>query len=457
MISRNYFKTSRGRSPLIILVVLAVILLVFGYRTFFTGRKGHRPNIVFLMLDTTRASHLGFYGYERPTSPFLDSLAKENLAFSYALTSSPWTPPAVASMMSGLYVSSHGLMPPDSREQAAKSTKLNPDLYLLPEVLKDAGYQTAAVSPNPWINATFGFDQGYDKFIYMARAPADQISAAGKDLIKEFKETGKPFFLYLHYLDPHQPYDPPAEYRNIYQPLSYAEEYSKKSLKRIDLYDGEIKYLDDQLKELFDYFKSEGLYEDLMVIIVGDHGEQFKEHGNYGHGNQLFNEEVHIPLIIKTGSNPVRKTIDYTVSVVDIYPTVLDVLGVRPSDKLPGVSLLNEKNLGSRSGVISEIFRKYVQKAFIDYQGRKIIVGRKDPKLALTPDNLNEYFIGVYDRNTDYKEKASLKDTDLKDELGEELKNSLLEIEKYKRDHSAGNAEISEETLRQLESLGYLK
>ncbi len=425
------------------------------------------------MLDTLRADHLSGYGYERQTSPVLDSFANENLKFKHALTAAPWTPASVATMFTGLYPTSHGMVPPNDRELAKKGfAKLNPNLETIAEVLKQQGYTTAGVSPNPWITKEFGYTQGFDEFYYIARKPAEKITESGEEIItkwlndKSSKKSSDPFFLYLHYLDPHDPYTPPPPYDTKFQgPLLKSPfTYDEKMLSLIGRYDGEINYMDTQLGRLFSFLKEKELYEDLFIVIVSDHGEQFKEHGNLRHGYKLFNEEVHIPLLIKTNrKSDSAKIIETTVSTVDIYPTILARLGITPPKNLQGVSLLNEKAIKDRKSVISEVRRIYDMKSVTDFHGKHLVMevpyDQKDPDVSKSLESWRSpNIIGLFDSHNDYACMTKMKDPQLKSELKSSFDEIFLTALKNQSvATSERSEEISNETLDQLKSLGYLQ
>jgi arylsulfatase A-like enzyme len=421
------------------------------------------------MLDTLRADHLSGYGYERQTSPVLDRFGRENLKANFALTAAPWTPASVATMFTGLYPSSHRMMPPNDRDLAKKGlTRLNDELTTLAELLKSHGYKTAGVSPNPWITKQFGYTQGFDRFYFIERQPADKITESGREIVERWKSEGRedPFFLYLHFLDPHDPYTPPGEYETRFtgslkrSPFSYTPEMQHK----INLYDGEIAFLDTELGRFFDYLKASKLYDNAVIVIVSDHGEQFMEHGDERHGYKLFNEEVHIPLMLKTAREEDRgKTIDQTVSTVDILPTLLDLVGVDAPRELPGVSLLNQRALQERRGVISEIRKKYDLKSVTDLPGRRLIMDVPFDELNPDPARSLEAWvaprnIGVFDARNEYACRMPLQnrglEAKLKGSFDEIHSNALRSIV---APLNAKGEEIKDETLEQLKSLGYLQ
>jgi arylsulfatase A-like enzyme len=427
-----------------------------------------KPNILFLMLDTLRADHLSGYGYERQTSPVLDAFARENLKAAFAMTAAPWTPASVASMLTGLYPSSHGMMPPNNRDVALQdSTRLSQDLHTLPEILKSAGYVTAGVSPNPWINKPFGYAQGFDDFYFIAREPANKITESGREIIEHWQKGAlkDPFFLYLHFLDPHDPYEPPADYASKFQgslsksPFSYSEEMQN----LINLYDAEISFLDTELGKFFEYLKQKKLYDDLVIVVVSDHGEQFMEHGGVRHGNKLFNEEVHIPLILKTGrKNDQGRVINETVSTIDIMPTILDRVGLQKPENIPGVSLLDENALKGRRGVMSEIRKKYDMKSITDLPGNRLIMDvefdekNPDPKKSLE-NWVAPRVVGLFSAKQEYACTQPVQNKGLEAKLRGAFSEVHTSALKALVSQSTTSEKIKDETLEQLKSLGYLQ
>lgn len=428
------------------LLLLVLAVAVAGY---FYLYPRTRPNLILIVLDTLRVDHLGVYGYERPTTTNLDAFAKSAMVYRQAYTSAPWTPPSVGSMMTGLYASAHGMMPPDGRGLARQaSSMLDASNLTLAEILKQHGYQTKGVTPNPWIKGEFGYDQGFEEYYYRERAAADEITRAGIKVVDSFDKQ-KPFFLFLHYLDPHDPYNPPEEFRRAFsQPLK-ARSYPQELLDKINLYDAEILFMDHELQKFFAHLKNKELWENTTILILGDHGEQFMEHGHLGHGYNLYNEELHVPFILKHG-NLIGNS-QSLVSPIDIFPTFLSIAAISPPARVQGISLLDQKALNARRGTISEIDRKYDWKSYNTSDGERLILdysdvrqqGGKDPKI-----------LTLFNYKTDGGGEKPIQDPQLAKELKldfDSLYNSVQDQKVVSK-----QKEISQGTLDELKSLGYL-
>jgi arylsulfatase A-like enzyme len=447
-----------------ILITIAC-LLASCQRSEFAVKK---PNIIFLMLDTLRADHMGGYGYERDTTPNLDAFASENLKADFAVSTAPWTPTSVASMFTGLYPSSHGMIPPNDREIAkSKMSKLASSHLTMAEILKGNGYKTIAVSPNPWITKEFGYTQGFDEYYYLHREIAAEITESGREVIDAWSKTDQkqPFFLYLHFFDPHDPYTPPDEFKNKFSaPLTQSPFlYDAKMQEEINRYDGEINYLDSELGKFFEYLKSKKIYEDAFIVVVSDHGEQFMEHGSLRHGYNLFNEEIHVPLLMKTGRDIDKgRKIKETVSTLDLLPTILHRIGLTAAPHLPGISLMNEAGVKKRKGVMSEIRRVFDQKSVTDGAGARMIL---ELPYSLSryrvTDDLNSWnsskLVGVFDSKNEYACKMPITDLALQARLKGTFDETLADAVKSVVLIESESAEIKDETLEQLKSLGYLQ
>jgi len=354
-----------------------------------------RPNVLMISLDTVRADHLSLYGYQRDTTPNLKKLAAEATVYRRATSTADWTLPSHASMFTGLYSSEHGaycdvkshglLQLPDATETVA-------------ERLRDEGYATLGVVANTtMLIRVFNIHQGFQ--YYSTRLPmlplyagpanysvrkvllsrlqeywtpdsnpdlyvkGSAITKEASSLIGQVSEFGEPWFLFANYMDAHAPYNPPDPYATRYSaqpviPLNKFYELAKEvmQLKRtipkdvldplVGKYDGGIAYLDDQIGLLCDHLRQLGVYDDTMIIITADHGEAFGEHMLMEHGVSVYEDQIHVPLIIKWPRGIKRPPDPLPVSGVDIKSTILEVTGLKSGARVSGRSLLSNHESG---------------------------------------------------------------------------------------------------------------
>ena len=307
--------------------------------------SSRRPNVILITLDTTRADHLGCYGYSRPTSPNLDQIASESVLYTRAIAPSSWTLPSHAALFTGKFTTSHGARydpaGPLRLDRAIHKRKYAPfrasglaqEETTIAQMLREAGYATGAVVAGPWMKKVFGLNRGFDRYDDSAISSvsgrlAPQVTASAWSWLKEHKT--EELFLFLNYYDPHSPYIPPEEFAWVFTPPGTGAPDRKVTLEeRIALYDGEILYMDRYIGQLFDRMKADGLYDGALIIVTADHGELLGEHGKFGHGNYLHQEEIHVPLFIKYpyGEIPPTHT-DDPIQLVDVMAIILDRLGL---------------------------------------------------------------------------------------------------------------------------------
>jgi len=422
-------------------------------------KPSRRPNIILILVDALRADHVGAYGYERNTTPVLDGFARENVRFTRAVSASNWTPVSVASMFTGLYGASHGMVPPVHNAATAHmlSLRLNQNLDTLAEILKRGGYQTAAVVTNPWLRKEFNYVQGFDTYESIRWGTANAVTESAIGILAKFQKKKAPFFLYLHYLDPHAPYEAPPPYNHLFQGPLRNGRHSAETEEASGLYDGEIRFADAEIGKFFEDLRKRNLYEDAFIIVTADHGEQLGERGFQGHGYRLYAEETHIPLLMKSGEP--SHEVSETVSNIDIYPTIIGAAHIAIPAGALAISLREERRLAKRSGVISESFQKYHYKALVTGKGKKIIMDFGSP---YKPENQDfertmaaARVVGLFDLDRDPLEQAPLKNDRLEDELRKELETILRLALIQRKDPQKG--QISGKTLEELKSLGYLK
>ncbi len=319
-------------------------------------------NIILVTLDALRADHLSSYGYERETSPFLDDLAAGATRFEWTFSASSHTREAVPSILTGRY--------PDR----AVDNRFRRSTDTIAERLRREGFTTAGFHSNPFVSRAYGFDQGFDTFyddlhlgsnrlLALAQRALDKLRSRHYARASEINERSldwldsldgdRPFFLWNHYMDPHGPYEAPAEYQRrfhgetvpkkegqklYYRAIDDPESITDAERQRlVDLYDAEIAYSDDHLSAFFDALESRDLLEDSLVLITADHGDAFGEEGYYEHPRYLHDELVHVPLIV-TGADVERGAVDSPTSTLDVVTTALSAVD-HPVGDLPGEDL----------------------------------------------------------------------------------------------------------------------
>jgi arylsulfatase A-like enzyme len=364
-----------------------------------TGKGGPppegSPNVLVLLIDTLRGDHLSCYGYGKPTSPAMDQFASEGAVFLNTYTQASWTKPATASLMTGLYPSTHQTM--------TMGSGLAESFRILPEVYQEKGYRTAIFTSNNLVSPLFGFDQGVDFFYYgkaqmvrelmfgnvvrtLLRSNQDRkrmvedwfwslesslrfrervdYDPSAESLNSRFLEwldegPDRPYFAYIHYIEPHFPYTPPPPFDTLFtsiepgtyvqptqnfgfQPFDRMEPVERDLLEKVlGEYDGEIAYLDHVLGNFFRELERRGVLDRTIVLLTADHGEEFFDHSMWGHGHSLFNEVVKIPLIMRFPAMiPAGTKVTSVAALVDVMPTLLELSGIEGKVETAGKSLL---------------------------------------------------------------------------------------------------------------------
>ncbi len=304
-----------------------------------TGPPERPPDIFIYLIDALRPDHLGCYGYDRPTSPVMDAFAAEATVYEEAHTPSTWTRPSVATMLTGLYPSVHRAM--------HESDALEEWPVLLPEILHEAGYGALCVTSNHQVSQHAGFNQGYDAFIFTEPSTGKSVSEVAGNLLANWN-AGQPVFVYLHAMEPHEPYTPrpenrrrfdrgfpdrwgddPATLRDIspIRPGLSAEDFQH----LIDLYDAEVLEADEGFAAFLDMVHRAGRFDDALILLVSDHGESFGEHNTCSHGYTLCRQEMQVVLIVRhPGGGLAGVRVSERVSMLDVVPTVLAAAGLSP-------------------------------------------------------------------------------------------------------------------------------
>jgi arylsulfatase A-like enzyme len=304
---------------------------------------------VLITLDTTRADHLGAYGYRLDTSPHFDALALESRRYTEAYSTSSWTLPAHASLFTGKFPTTHGAQyAPDGalalgREIEApagvRARGLPASTPTLAGLLGQAGYRSAGFVAGPWLLRSFGLARGFDHWDdagildHGGRAAADVTHAAIEWL--RARPEG-PFLLFLNYFDPHFPYEPSPEDAKRFLPPGTAPDPTQREQWGA-LYDAEIRRMDASLGELLAFLEEEGLYDDTLIVVTSDHGELLGEHDEWGHGRLLYQELVRVPLLVKPAeAAPIPRVIEERTQLVDVFRWLVEAAGVPAPADTPG-------------------------------------------------------------------------------------------------------------------------
>ncbi|MGA7380494.1 MAG: sulfatase-like hydrolase/transferase [Terriglobales bacterium] len=300
-------------------------------------------NVVLITLDTTRADRMGFLGSKLGITPNLDALARQSVVFSRAYSQVPLTTPSHATMLTGTY--------PQFNLLQDMGSPLAKDLPYLPDILRQHGYHTAAFVGSQILDpksvAAPGFDRGFEVYDagFHSRAPGEDryqsVERRATVVVAHAvawlsRAQRAPFFLWVHLYDPHDPYDPPEPFKARYRTAPY---------------DGEIAYADFAVGKLLAALRARGLYESTVIAVAADHGEAFGEHGEQTHGLFLYDETIHVPLLVKfAGGSPAARRVETRVGLVDLAPTILQAVGITPPTTMQGESLMELVKPNPKSG-----------------------------------------------------------------------------------------------------------
>jgi arylsulfatase A-like enzyme len=306
---------------------------------------GRSRGVVLISIDTLRRDHVSAYGYPRPTTPRLESLARGGVLCEDAVSTSSWTLPAHLSMLTSTFPGQHGGVD-------AEHT-FNHRVPTLAAVIGRAGYATRAVTSHLYVSSAYGLHEGFEQLDFRYDRKADEVAERAMRAIDQVGD--RPFFLFLHFYDPHTHYSPPPQTRALF-PSSYSGPPGAGILGRFQgmtretipagyldhllaLYDGEIRFVDDQVGRILDHLRERGLDRSTLVVVTADHGEEFLDHGGWGHEKTLYEEQVRIPLIVHgPGVRPRREAAQ--ASLIDVLPTILDWADLPLPPQAQGRSLL---------------------------------------------------------------------------------------------------------------------
>jgi arylsulfatase A-like enzyme len=460
------------------------------------GTSQNRPNVVFILIDALRADHLPMYGYSRQTAPNLTAFAQRGMTFTHMYAQAASTRPSVATIFSSLY--------PIVHKANENRDFLSDGITVLPEILRANGYKTFAVSANANVSPTFGYAQGFDEFRVWKTESSFRITMMGR-LAEDLLETGRlarllgeradivpqaaaitdstlawvasqgrkqPMFLYVHYIDPHDPYRPPAPYDKVFDyrrnpprrlgdvdPLALLPDWQDKDHigQILDQYDGEILYADNHIGRLLQGLEKAGVLDNAMVIVTADHGEEFYEHGKDRHGKSAYEEVLRVPFIVSwPGKIAPSSTSADLVGLIDVMPTLLKLLHITPLADSQGMSFAStllsrpEEEDGAK-----KLFAQVIQDGFA-----LEMIRDRDYKLVRHTHGPQEGFEELYDLERDPLERTNMaphavahtnllrQDLDTFNGVVNQIA-SLIQAEKVQK--------LDKDTERALRSLGYIK
>lgn len=429
-------------------------------------------NVVVLLIDTLRASKLRPYNAEsRVQTPVLDRVAREGVLFEAAQSPENWTKPSCASVLTGLTPMTHGAKTSEAR--------LSQNAEMVSEVFDQAGFATGSFIANGYVSDHFGFDQGWDSYTNFIRdggsTEAENVFDSAGDFIEQHRDER--FFVYVQTIDPHVPYDPPADYLRRYDDREYTGQvqprrtpelledakqgrvsFNASDRRRLEaLHDAEISYHDYHLGQFLQRLESLGVADDTLFVITSDHGEEFLDHGSYGHGHSIFQELLGVPLIFHhPGRLPQGRRVSHAVSTMNIAPTILALTGVNGLSRAEGRSL------------VPDLLGQVVpgpQVAFSDFQDIRRVARAGRYKLVVRA-NLSSV---MFDLEADPGETQERDVSDfpvagryarvmLGQFLGAQNRGQWLRARQDEvQSLEAGEAEMDEVTRAQLRALGYVQ
>ncbi len=462
-------------------------------------------NVILISLDTVRADHLSCYGYGKRTTPNIDALAEDGTVFLQNYSTGVWTPPGHASMLTGLYVSEHGVY---------GTRRLAEGVPTIAEVLKRHGYRTAGFVNNSQVGALVGFDRGHDRFVEVWRGLENGsiIERAMSSLLRLTKgalgqkdmgaartnreftdwvgalDCKKPFYAFLHYAEPHNPLKPPQPFRSKHLKDVPSKNVDMTKIKKVAnnplicfiedlgltseevaylvaLYDGEIEYTDSKVGEVISFLKGKGLYDDTMIIITADHGEHFGEYGLWSHCSSLYREVLKIPLVIKfPGKITASKVVDGYTQLVDIFPTVMEIAGISGKEELKT----------SGTSLVPNGHNKYHEYVFAEWEGRvpsfiqdaargsakEADIERFKIQMAAIQDKRNKYVWksnGIEELYNILNSREELRPIETAKAAADRLRNELMKRKGNLGDEGSNNRQkLDREVEKNLKDLGYL-
>ncbi|MBD3388397.1 MAG: sulfatase-like hydrolase/transferase [Candidatus Altiarchaeales archaeon] len=397
-------------------------------------------NLVLVTMDTTRADHLGLYGYDRDTSPFLDYLGNRSIVYERFYAPIPETNPSHATMFTSKLPYIHRLQ--------FNGQKLRDSETTLAEILRGEGYDTVAFTSAKHLNPRTGLGQGFREFDYpkQKERKATITTDIALDWLRE-KEQGR-FFMWVHYFDPHYGYEPPT-------PFSFYEEGMDENTGKIARYDGEIRYVDSEVRRLFEYLEDENLLQNTVFVVTADHGEGLGEHGYFwDHGDLLYEDQLWVPLLIYVDGT--RFNSGRVGQNTQLMPTLLEILDIRDEHSV-APSLFSEEGRGMLFFESDRCEKQKVSGCFPgkSIKGKSVAALKDDVKFIATPvrDGMREE---LFDLRKDPGEGINRISNPGYEDIREELRTKALSVMKEVHNSDRDYIEVDNETLEVLKSLGYV-
>ncbi len=441
-----------------------------------SDRKAQGPPVILIMVDTLRADHLTSYGYKTDTSPNLSVFSDDAVQFERAFAQASWTRPSTASLLTSL--------PPSAHKTMYKPDRLPSDVVTAAEAFQDQGYITGGMVTNYNIAPYFNFDQGFDQFKYLtpdyyffahegasklslynlARVIREKVAPSNDNPAHYYQDAevttdaalgwiernkDKPFFFFLTYMDPHDPYFARPLDGEAYSRAAQTNPDPKMAKRFIELYDGEITYWDEHFGRMMKRLKDMGLYDKSMIIVTSDHGEEFQEHGGGWHGTTLYEEQIQVPLLVKMPGNASGGTgRDDLAALIDVPPTMTGAAKLKTPKTWAGRDLFGK--VDAPGAVFSEE----------DHQGNVLRSLRGDQWKIIEANEGNPRGLApteVFDLSADPGEQKNVAADDkartdkLKDSL-QKASTGALENAVERDQH-----ELDESSRERLKSLGYIE
>jgi len=424
---KKLYLVTRSAIPFYILLCFSAVSPLFSSNT----ERDAAHNLLLITIDTLRADRLSCYDSAHVRTPNIDRLAQNGVLFLRAFANTPTTLPSHASILLGITPVRHGV-------HDNYNFTVHEDLLTLAEHLKNNGYSTGAIIGAHPLDSRFGLDQGFDAYDDDYEKLSSQKFAHGERRADEVTQKAiewlnvqkSPWFLWTHFYDPHDAYEPPEPYRTEYRERPY---------------DGEVAFVDRELGKLLDYIDNSNFKKNTLVVLTSDHGESLEEHGEKTHGYFAYNSTLWVPLIIATTDGKSKRVEQY-VSHIDIFPTACDILDIPLPQSLQGISLVpsfDGKNLPERVLYLESLYPHY-SRGWAPQQG--FIFNKEKYIESPIPE--------LYDIEQDFQEIKNIAQVN---NLGS-YRKKLDEIlqDQPRREEKSLRKKVDRESLEKLKSLGYI-